>query len=124
MTLKAYIWVIRLAAVFSLVAFLAVLFLIDPAVSGWAGQVLFFLSFIFLISSLAHCLIVSFKTHRLGELAVARSMKISLRQSFLWGIASAIAIIMQIIKFPLFLNLGIALAFLIISDLYFRWRVD
>lgn len=124
MTLKAYIWIVRLVAVFSLSAFLSVLFLVDPLVSGWAGKILFFLILLLVTFSLAHWVIIVLKKRYLGETATARSMRDTIRQSFLVGLLFTTIAIFQIFRIVIWWDILIVISILLIAEIYFRIKKD
>src|SRR4030042_3172891 len=66
MTVKSYLWGMRIVAFFSLVAFGMVVFYLDPQRSGFLGQVLFYAT-LFLALSGIFILFLTWIRRKLGD---------------------------------------------------------
>jgi len=89
MTLRAYIWGMRVVTVLSIAALGAVIYFIDPESSTWVVLALFYLAIFFSLSGIFNLILLSLRRKLLGEEVAAESVGLSFRQGVL---LSAIAV--------------------------------
>jgi hypothetical protein len=86
MTLKAYIWGMRLIGLMSLAAVAAVIFYIDPESSGFLGLALFYLVAFFALSSIFNLVLLFIRRKLIGNGVAASSIGLSFRQGMLMAL--------------------------------------
>ncbi|MBU2028727.1 hypothetical protein KJ761_02445, partial [Patescibacteria group bacterium] len=83
MTLKSYLWVVKIVTLFSFIALSAAVYFIDPEKTGWAGKTIFYLVLFFALSGLLNLILTKLRKIWGGEGAVILNIGLSSRQSAL-----------------------------------------
>ncbi len=95
MTLKSYLWGIRIVNLFSLIALAVIIYFIDPFNSGLIGISLFYLVLFFVLSGIFNLILVWFRRKSLGQEAALSTLSLSFRQGILMAILVIILLILQ-----------------------------
>ena len=122
MTLKSYAWGMCLVSLFSFIALSLAITYIDPEKSGIAGQVIFYLIFFFLLSSLINLLLLWIRKRALGNEAAALNVGLSLRQGILIALFVIGLLILQSMRILIWWDGLLLLAGIFIVELYFLSR--
>ncbi len=83
MTLRTYLWVVKIVTLFSFMALSAVVYFIDPERTGWAGKAIFYLVLFFALSGLLNLILTKLRNIWGGEKTVILNINLSFRQSVL-----------------------------------------
>jgi len=83
MTLRSYLWVVKIVTLFSFIALALVVYFIDPEKTGWAGKTIFYLVLFFALSGLLNLVLIKLRKIWGGEEAVILNIALSSRQSAL-----------------------------------------
>jgi hypothetical protein len=122
MTLKAYIWGMRIITLLSLSAFGIVIAYIDPEKSGPMGITLFYLATFFLLSSGFNLFLLFARKKLLGTELAAASVGLSFRQGILLsGIVLGI-LILQNFRILIWWDALLVIAGVFLIELYFLSR--
>jgi hypothetical protein len=119
MTLKSYIWGMRLVALFSFIALGLVINYVDPERSGIMGKVLFYLIFFFFLSSFFNLVLLWIRKRALGQEAVALNISLSFRQGALLAIFAIGMMGLQSMRILIWWDGLLLLAAIFIIELYF-----
>ncbi len=122
MTFRAYTWGMFLLSLLSLLAFGGVLYYVDPDKSGWPGKAIFYLVFIFVLSSFLNLLLLLLRKKMLGSEAVLENIGLSLRQGFLLAVLSAGILILQSQRMLVWWDGLLLVAGVFLVELYFLSR--
>lgn len=95
MTLKSYIWGMRIATVMSLIVWLVVINTIDPIEAGLIGQVFFYLSFWLLLAGLSVMFLSWLRKFFMGEDVAFACLGMSFRQGVLLSLIGVGLLLMQ-----------------------------
>ena len=119
MTLKSYLWGLRIGTFLSLSAWGLVIFYIDPQKSGLAGQFIFYVTFFLLLSGI-FILMLSFARRKMkkDELAFAE-VGISFREGMLLALLVVILFILQSFRILVWWDGLLAVAGIFLIELYF-----
>lgn len=83
MTLRFYLWVVKIVTLFSFIALSLVVYFIDPEKTGWAGKTIFYLVLFFTLSGLLNLILIKLRNIWGGEKTVILNISLSSRQSVL-----------------------------------------
>lgn len=122
MSLKAYLWGLKISTILALSAWGLTLFWVDPQKGGWVGQVLFFAS-LFLALSGIFALILTVSRKRIVD-SEERLFHVgmSLRQGLLLSALTVVLLIMQHFGVLLWWDGLLAVAGILLVELYFLSR--
>lgn len=81
MTLRFYLWVVKIVTLFSFIALILVVYFIDPEKTGWAGKTIFYLVLFFALSGLLNLILTKLRKIWGGEETVILNIVLSSRQS-------------------------------------------
>ncbi|OGI16449.1 MAG: hypothetical protein A2Z52_02820 [Candidatus Moranbacteria bacterium RBG_19FT_COMBO_42_6] len=122
MTLRSYIWGMRLAALFSFIGLGFVINYVDPEKSGEAGKVLFYLTLFFFLSSFFNLLLIWIRKKALGKEAISLNISLSFRQGVLLAIFVVGLLVLQSMRMLIWWDGLLLLAGIFIIELYFLSR--
>ena len=122
MTLKSYIWGMRLLTLFSFIALGLVVNFIDPERSGLTGKILFYLILFFALSGFFNLLLLWLRKKTLGTGAVALNVGLSFRQGILLSIFVAGILGLQSFRVLIWWDGLLLLAGIFLVELYFLSR--
>lgn len=119
MTLKSYLWGLRVGTILSLLAWVFVVFYIDPQKSGLAGQFIFYVTFFLLLSGI-FILMLSFARRKIkkDDLAFAE-VGISFREGMLLALLVIILFILQSFRILVWWDGLLVVAGIFLIELYF-----
>ena len=83
MTLRSYLWVVKIVTLFSFSALILVVYFIDPEKTGWAGKIIFYLVIFFALSGLLNLILIKLRKIWGGKEAVILNIGLTSRQSLL-----------------------------------------
>ena len=95
MTLKAYVWGMRLVALFSIIALVFVIMNIDPETAGAIGIVLFYLVLFFVLSSVLNLILLRIRKKIINDDNAFKNVKLSFRQGILLAILAIGLLVFQ-----------------------------
>ena len=122
MTLRAYIWGMRIVTLFSLAALGAVVVYIDPRSGAWIGLLFFYLAALFSIGGLFNLVLLFFRRKLLGEEAAADSVGLSFRQGILLAIIALGVLILQSFRLLVWWDALLVVAGVFLIELFFLSR--
>jgi hypothetical protein len=122
MTLKAYIWAMRLLVLVSFAALLAVLTYVDPEASGMPGKLIFYVVLGFFLSGFLGLFMLFIRRKTLGEEAAQSNAGLSLRQGILLAILVIALLVLQSFRMLVWWDGLLVLAGVILIELYFLSR--
>ncbi len=123
MTLKTYLWAIRIGTLLSVGAFATVLFFVDPEVSGLAGQALFYGSLMLALSGIFILFLTWSRLkldHDRENMAVV--LGTGFRQGILLAILAAIILLLQSYRVLTWWDGLLVVAGVLLVELYFLTR--
>lgn len=123
MTLKSYLWGMRISAVFSFAAWLLVLWYVDPEKSGAPGKFLFFAS-TFLFFSGIFILFFTWLRRRVGEddQYALVYLGASFRQGILLAVMAMILLLLQQYRVLTWWDGALVVVGIFLVELYFLTR--
>lgn len=122
MTIRSYLWGMRLCTLTALVALGLVIYYINPVRDGILGQVLFYVSFFFLITGIATLFLFWLRRNFSKEISFQTSAGISFRQGFLIAIAVCALLALQSFRLLVWWDGGIVVAGVLLVELWFLSR--
>ena len=122
MTLRAYIWGMRVITVLSLCALGAVIAYIDPESSGAFGAVLFYLVSFFVLSGIFNLILLFIRRKLLGNELAAKNIELSFRQGILLAITILGILILQSYRMLIWWDVLLLIAGIFLIELYFLSR--
>ncbi|HRY82353.1 MAG TPA: hypothetical protein P5232_01415 [Candidatus Moranbacteria bacterium] len=122
MTLKAYIWGMRVITLFSLLALGAVIIFVDPEGSGAIGIFLFYLATFFVLSGIFNLFLLFVRRKLLGSELAAKNIELSFRQGMLIAIMILGIMILQSFRVLIWWDALLVVAGVFLIELYFLSR--
>jgi hypothetical protein len=122
MTLKAYIWVMRLFSLVSLIVFGLVLAYVDPEASALPGKLIFYFSLLLFLSSFLSLFLLFVRRKTLGEESAMDSSGLSLRQGILLAVLVISLLILQSFRMLIWWDSLLVVAGIFLIELYFLSR--
>lgn len=122
MTLRAYVWGIRLVTLLSLAAFVAVLKFVDPDSAGIVGKVIFYVSLFFALSGIFNLFLLWLRKRFMNSDTAASSIGLSFRQGNLLALFVIGLLVMQSFRVLVWWDGLLLLAGVFIIELYFASR--
>ena len=119
MTLKTYIWGVRIVALFSFIAWALIVNFVDPETTGIAGKILFYLAALFALGSLFNLMLVWIRKKTIGKEAIALNIGLSFRQGILLAIFVIGLLILQSLRILVWWDGLLLLAAIFLIELYF-----
>jgi len=122
MTIRSYLWGMRLCTLAALSALGLVVFFVNPAADGLLGQVIFFASLFFFITGIATLFLFWLRRNfsRSGELEI--SIGISFRQGVLIALAVCALFLLQGFRLLVWWDGGIVVVGVLLIELWFLSR--
>ncbi len=122
MTLKVYIWGMRIITLLSLIALGTVIFYVNPESAGIFGMVLFYLIIFFVLSGIFNLFLLFIRKKLLGKEVVATNVGLSFRQGILLAIFCLIILILQSYRILVWWDALLSLGGIFLIELYFLNR--
>ncbi|PIP27726.1 MAG: hypothetical protein COX30_00370 [Candidatus Moranbacteria bacterium CG23_combo_of_CG06-09_8_20_14_all_39_10] len=119
MTLKAYIWGIRLVTLLSFGAFVFVVMLVDPDSTGLAGKLFFYFSLFFVLSGIFNLFLLRLRKKSVNAEAAHYIIGLSFRQGILLACFAIGLLILQSLRILIWWDGLLLLAGIFIIELYF-----
>ncbi len=122
MTLKVYVWGMRIITLLSLIALGTVIFYVNPESAGIFGVVLFYLIVFFVLSGIFNLFLLFIRKKLLGKEMVAINVGLSFRQGILLAIFCLIILILQSYRILVWWDALLSLGGVFSIELYFLNR--
>ena len=123
MTLKSYLWGIRISTAISFAAWVLVLKQIDPEKNGLPGQLLFFVTALLFLSGLFILFFTWMRKATSGYEEVASSnIGISFRQGILMAMLVCLLLVLQQYRILTWWDGALSVAGILLIELYFLTR--
>lgn len=122
MTLRSYIWGMRIAVLFSIIVLGLVVNFIDPDTSGFPGKTLFFLILFFALSGIFNLILLRLRRNvTKGENAFEK-VNLSFRQGILLAVFFTGVVVLQGQKILIWWSALLLLAGIFLIELFFVTR--
>jgi len=122
MTLKSYVWGMRLAVLFSVSALIAAAYLINPETSGIPGKALFFLVFFFALSGIFNLVLIRLRRPIITTENSFEKINLSFRQGVLLSLFLTGVLIFQGEGILVWWSVLLMLAGVFLLELFFVTR--
>jgi hypothetical protein len=119
MTVRSYLWGMRLSTLAALTAFGAVVYYVDPYRDGILGRALFYISLFFSITGMATLFLFWIRRHWNTNEAVYENVGLSFRQGLLVALAVCAMFALQSFRLLLWWDAGIVVAGVLLVELWF-----
>ena len=119
MTLRAYIWAMRLLFLVALGAFISLIVYADPETSGVAGKLAFYLTLGLVLSGCLSLVMLFVRRKTLGDSVAAQNTSLSLRQGMLLAILVITLLILQSFRMLVWWDGLLVVAGIFLVELYF-----
>lgn len=122
MTLKSYLWGIKISTAVSFAAWILVVKQIDPEKSGAIGQLLFFVSSFFFLSGLFILFFTWLKKRAMDEDGEFSHLGVSFRQGILMSLLVCLLLFFQQYRILTWWDGALTVAGILLIELYFLTR--
>ncbi|SRR3989339_1332576 len=122
MTLRTYLWVVKIVTLFSFIALSLVIYFIDPEKNGWAGKTIFYLVLFFALSGLLNLILTKLRKIWGGEETVILNIGLSSRQSMLLALILVGLLFLQGLQILVWWTGLLLTAGIFLAELYFLSR--
>ena len=122
MTLKSYIWGMRIVTLFSIIGLSMIVYYVDPDSSGLIGKVLFYLVLFFVFSGIFNLLLLWLRRKMTTNETAPANVGLSLRQGILLAILAVGLLVLQSFRILVWWDGLLLLAGVFLIELYFLSR--
>lgn len=122
MTLKSYIWGMRIVTLFSIIGLVSVVYLVDPEASGPVGKVLFYLVLFFTLSGIFNLFLMWLRRRMITSETAFANVGLSLRQGMLLALLAIGLLLLQSFRVLVWWDGLLLLAGIFLVELYFLSR--
>ena len=122
MTLRSYVWGMRLITLLSIFALAYVVVYFDPESSGIFGKIYFFTALFFSSSGVFNLILIALRRKLIGEEKGIGNLGISFRQGILMAILLVALMILQSFRLLVWWDGLLAVAGVFLIELYFLSR--
>jgi hypothetical protein len=122
MTLRAYIWGMRIITLFSLFSLGVVAFYVNPEGSGVVGIGMFYLVAFFVLSGMFNLLLLFVRRKILGDELATKNIQLSFRQGMLLAVIVLAMLILQSYQLLIWWDALLVVAGVFLVELYFLSR--
>lgn len=122
MTLRSYLWVVKIVTLFSFIALSLVVYFVDPEKTGWAGKTIFYLVLFFALSGLFNLILTGLRKIWGGERVVILNISLSSRQSLLLSVILVGLLFLQGLRILVWWTGLLLVAGVFLVELYFLSR--
>jgi hypothetical protein len=122
MTLRSYLWGMRIITLFSFGALLFVVFYVDPDTSGTVGKIIFYFVLFFSVSGILNLFLIFSRRKIMGGDTALATVGLSFRQSILLSIFVAGLLILQSFRMLVWWDSLLLAAGIFLIELYFLSR--
>jgi len=119
MTLRSYVWGMRIVVLFSIIALVFVLFYVDPESTGIAGKALFYLVLFVMLSGLFNLILIRLRKSIINSETIFANVALSFRQGILLAILVSGLLFLQGEKMLVWWSGLLLLAGIFLVELYF-----
>jgi hypothetical protein len=124
MSLRTYIWGIRIITLISLGACIFVIKSVDPDISGLIGKIIFYLSVFFFLSGLFNLILLGLRKKSIVIENVSANISLSFRQGILLALFCIGLLILQSFRMLVWWDGLLLLLGIFIIELYFVSREE
>jgi hypothetical protein len=121
MTLKSYLWGMKLGTLISIVGFSLVVYYVDPRQTGILGQILFYLVLFLSVSGIFTLILTGIRRNSREDNKFIY-LGMSLRQGLLLGLLVIILLLLQSLKYLTWWDGLLTVAAIFLVELYFLSR--
>lgn len=122
MTLKSYLWGMRLITLFSMAALAFVVFYVDPDTAGAFGKAIFYFVLFFSVSGILNLFLIYSRRKIMGGETALSTMGLSFRQSILLSFLILGLMILQSFRMLVWWDGLLLAAGIFLIELYFLSR--
>lgn len=122
MTLKSYVWGMRIITLFSGLALGAVVYYIDPDSAGIFGKILFYLILFFVLSGVFNLFLLWLRKVLAGPETALANVGLSFRQGMLLAVLAIGLLILQSLRMLVWWDGLLLLAGIFLVEFYFLSR--
>lgn len=122
MTIRSYLWGMRLCTLVALVALISVIYFVNPVRDGVLGLTLFYVTLFFLITGLATLFLFWLRRHLAKEISFETSAGISFRQGVFVAITVCLLLLLQSFQMLIWWDGGIVVVGVLLIELWFLSR--
>lgn len=122
MTLKSYLWGLRISTVILFMAWTVVVVNVDPEKSGIIGKVLFYLSFFLFLSGIFILILTWIRRKLEGDEAAFSQLGVNFREGILLAVLAAGLLLLQSAKVLIWWDGLMLAAGIFLIELYFLSR--
>lgn len=119
MTLKLYLWGMKISTILSIIAWGLVIYYIDPESSGFAGQILFYLSLYLVLTGTFTLIFALIRKKLADEETVSFYLGTNFRQGALVALLAIILLFFQSLRILTWWDGLLVVAGIFIIELYF-----
>ncbi len=121
MTLKSYLWGMRISAVLSFAAWALVIWFVDPEKTGAVGQFLFYATTLLFFAGLA-IMLFTWMRSVVGEENAVAYLGVSFRQGILIAILAVLLLVLQQYRVLVWWDAALTVVGILLVELYFLTR--
>ena len=122
MTIKVYLWGMRLCTLVALISLVAVVYFVSPVRDGILGQALFYVSLFFSITGIATLFLFWLRRNFSRNEAAYPGVGVSFRQGALIAFAVCALLVLQSFRLLVWWDGGIVVAGVLLIELWFLSR--
>ena len=119
MTLKSYLWGMRLATLISVVAFVLIVIYVDPETTGAAGKILFYFILFFSLVGFLNLVLLKLRKRIINKETISKNMRLSFRQAVLLSVFFIGLLIMQSFQVLIWWDALLLFVGIFLAELYF-----
>lgn len=119
MTVRSYIWAMRLSTLIALVSLGLVIYYVNPSRDGAMGQVLFYVSLFFSLTGLATLFLFWLRRRFTNNETVFINVGISFRQGIIIAIAVSLLFFLQSFRLLVWWDAGLVIVGALLIELWF-----
>jgi len=124
MTLRSYIWSLRLFTITSLCAFLGVIFFIGPIDVGMVAYGLFYVTTFLWITGCSILVLTHMRERFMQDAILSKDLSVTLRQGILIGLLICILLALQQFRILTWWDALLSIAAILLIELYFITRTQ
>ena len=119
MTIRSYLWGMRLSTLIALVALGLVMYYVNPLRDGILGQTLFYVSLFFSITGLATLFLFWLRRKFANNETVYLNVGVSFRQGVLIALAVSVMLLLQSFRLLVWWDAGLVITGILLIELWF-----
>ena len=122
MTIRSYVWAIRIMTILAISALVSVLIFIDPEKSGIVGRIYFFAALFFSSAGIFNLLLISMRRKFISAEMAVGNLGISFRQGMLMSVLLVGLMVLQGFRMLVWWDGLLVVAAIFLVELYFLSR--